>query len=308
MRRGFTLVEVLVSGALLIVVGLVVLALLLWALDGTAAGQVQQLTQQDARNALETLRSDLNQSVVPPLGTSGSLLVPSGVLIPTSYQTIPTQDGFTQETPTPVNPVTLSSTNLVAFTVPNKSISSFIPTLLSDESGKAEYCLVVYYVTDSTGQDVTQYLSLDASGNPVPNSARGVHGADQSTEGGHVLWKNVYDVTSAFPLLNGSPANEWTVDVNQLNGPNGKPVTVGGGVNDPTQQSQVLALNPGDALMFTVSHANLNNGTDPTYQTIADRHVFQLQVVVERQVPMHLGRAQTKVVRMNDTATMRTFQ
>ncbi|HEY4000305.1 MAG TPA: hypothetical protein VGO93_15630 [Candidatus Xenobia bacterium] len=310
-RPAYTLVEVLIGSALLLGMLLVVGSLILWGMDASLVGQAQQKTQQDARTMLEAIRNDIGMSTKVPL--PGTPLLGVSVLLPSSYLKLSTNDLYTQEVPSST-PLDFLSQNIVALTVQNpaQSSSTFIPSLLQDQNGQPEFALVVYYVTDSTGQDVTRYTQFDAEGNPVAASAVGISAANpsgrtQATEGGHILWKNVYNVTGTQPLM--VDGGGWTVNFAALNGPNGQPVSVGKTANDPISCDQVISLDSGDAIEFTVHHStNAQQLVDTTYGTIADRHVFRIDAVALRQVHTHLGQSHFKVAKMSDSAAIQSFQ
>jgi hypothetical protein len=79
--RGVTLIEILVACFLLIIVGLVALALFKSSIDASAHGQLGVKVQENTRNALNTISSELRQAARPPaLGTSTAYT--SGVLYP----------------------------------------------------------------------------------------------------------------------------------------------------------------------------------------------------------------------------------
>jgi Tfp pilus assembly protein PilV len=81
--RGVTLIEILVACLLLVILGLVALALLKSSIDASAHGQLGVKVQENTRNALNTISSELRQAARPPTqGTAAAYL--SGVLYPST--------------------------------------------------------------------------------------------------------------------------------------------------------------------------------------------------------------------------------
>jgi Tfp pilus assembly protein PilV len=80
-RSGMTLVEIMIAAFLLVLVGLVTWALLKNAINATAHGSLQIKIQENARNLMNTLGSEMKQASRPPkIGTSPQYT--SGVLYP----------------------------------------------------------------------------------------------------------------------------------------------------------------------------------------------------------------------------------
>ncbi len=84
-KKGVTLVEILVAAFLLVLVGLVCWALFRSSIDASTSGYTNIKIQENARNALRTLETELRQAVKPPkIGNIPQYT--SGVLYPCTDQ------------------------------------------------------------------------------------------------------------------------------------------------------------------------------------------------------------------------------
>jgi len=144
-RRGFTLLETLIAMALLVGIGLVILALFKSGFESTAHGKMRIEVQQKARGVLERISRELGQAAllpsIPGLTRSGQAEnseAPSPVLIPA-----PTVSGARRWQGT--------STNQVIFSVGKLGTgSSSVNT-----ARLADYTLVEYQVKGVVRPDGT---------------------------------------------------------------------------------------------------------------------------------------------------------
>lgn len=82
-EKGVTLVEILVASFLLVLIGLVCWALFRSSIDASSTGYVNIKIQENARHVMDTLLSEIRQTVKPPMiiGTTAKPY-PSGILYP----------------------------------------------------------------------------------------------------------------------------------------------------------------------------------------------------------------------------------
>lgn len=168
MRRGITLIEMLIATGLLVAVGLVILALFKWGFESTAHGQMRVEVQQKARLVLERMSRELSQAALLPAvpgitrtGQSESSEAPSPVLLPSPSLSADRR-------------WTGSSTNHIVFAVAEmRTGSQSVGTARLDDYSLVEYQVLGTQRADGTapGPLVRRVYKAFASTSPVAYNA-----------------------------------------------------------------------------------------------------------------------------------------
>lgn len=80
-KTGFTLIEIIIASALLVMVGLIGYYLLFWGIKATDTGTLSAQIQQDAKTALSAMTNELRQAVPLP-NPDGTGYLSSAVILP----------------------------------------------------------------------------------------------------------------------------------------------------------------------------------------------------------------------------------
>ena len=80
-KTGFTLIEIIIASALLVMVGLIGYYLLFWGIKATDSGTISAQIQQDAKTALSVMTNELRQAVPLP-NPDGTGHLASAVILP----------------------------------------------------------------------------------------------------------------------------------------------------------------------------------------------------------------------------------